>query len=66
MKTKLNIGKNIVWAVLPSRLVLFLVFQAIIALIFRSWEDSQTYWLLSATFTNIVSIILLVVLFRAD
>lgn len=66
MTTKLNIGKNIVWAVLPSRLILFLVFQAIIALIFQSWEESQTYWLVSATLTNIVSIIILVVLFRAD
>ncbi|MBN2777546.1 MAG: hypothetical protein JXR36_07880 [Bacteroidales bacterium] len=66
MKTKLNIGKNIVWAVLPSRMVIFLAFQAIIALIFQSWEDSQTYWLLSATLTNTVSIILLVVLFRAE
>lgn len=66
MTTKLNIGKNIVWAVLPSRMILFLVFQAIIALIFQSWEDSQTYWLVSATLTNIVSVILLSVLFRAE
>jgi ABC-type multidrug transport system permease subunit len=41
---------------LPGRLILFLFFQAIIALITRSWESSEKYWLLTATLTNLVSL----------
>ena len=51
---------------LSSRPVLFLSFQAIIALIARSWETSEKYWLLTATLTNIVSITLLCYLFRSE
>lgn len=51
---------------LGSRLALFLVFQALIALLINSWEASEKYWMLTATFTNIVSITLLIVLFRRE
>jgi hypothetical protein len=51
---------------LVSRLILFLTFQAIIALIAHSWETSEKYWLLSATLTNLVSITLLYFLFRSE
>jgi hypothetical protein len=54
------------FAMLGSRLVLFLLFQAIIALFASSWQISEKYWLLSATLTNIVSIILLFWLFRME
>ncbi|MEX1187681.1 MAG: hypothetical protein WED33_00375 [Bacteroidia bacterium] len=49
---------------LVSRLILFLAFQAIVALLANSWEISEKYWLLSATLTNLVSIALLVILFK--
>jgi hypothetical protein len=51
---------------LGSRLALFLLFQAVIALISGSWNLSERYWLLSATLTNIVSIALLWILFRRE
>ena len=51
---------------LSSRPVLFLSFQAIIALIARSWETSEKYWLLTATLTNMVSITLLCFLFKSE
>ncbi|MEZ5072352.1 MAG: VOC family protein [Bacteroidales bacterium] len=54
------------YALLPSRLLLFLLFQTGLALLFRSWERSQWYWLVTATLTNVVSIALLVVLFRRE
>jgi hypothetical protein len=52
--------------VLVSRLLLFLIFQALIALLASSWETSAKYWLLTATLTNIVSIALLYFLFKSD
>ena len=51
---------------LGSRLALFLVFQALIALLINSWEASEKYWMLSATLTNIISIVLLFCLFKRD
>jgi hypothetical protein len=51
---------------LASRMLLFLLFQAIIALAAGSWKSSEKYWLLTATLTNIVSIALLVFLFRKE
>jgi hypothetical protein len=49
-----------------SRLFLFLLFQIVIALILTSWEGSEKLWPLSATLTNIISIVLLVVLYRNE
>lgn len=51
---------------LVSRLALFIIFQALIALLVNSWESSQKYWLLTATLTNIVSITLLYFLFKRE
>lgn len=61
-----NSSNTITFLLLVSRLVLFLVFQALIALLVNSWETSQRYWLLTATLTNIVSIALLFILFKRD
>jgi hypothetical protein len=55
-----------IYAVLVSRLFLFLLFQIIIALLAGSWPKSENYWLLSATLTNFVSIALLFFLFRRE
>lgn len=55
-----------VYAMLGSRLILFLLFQVLIALFLNSWESSERYWLLCATLTNLVSIGLLVILFRRE
>jgi len=54
------------YVLLSSRLILFLFFQVLIAIVVNSWEASQKYWLLTATMTNIVSIILLIILFKQD
>jgi len=53
-------------ALLASRMLLFLLFQFLIAIILGSWIRSEGYWLLTATLTNIVSIALLVFLFRKE
>jgi membrane protease YdiL (CAAX protease family) len=53
-------------ALLFSRLLLFAFFQGVIALLLQSWKVSEAYWLHTATLTNIVSIILLVVLFKRE
>jgi len=57
---------SITFLILVSRLALFMVFQALIALIVNSWETSEKYWLLTATLTNIVSIGLLIILFKRN
>jgi hypothetical protein len=49
-----------------SRLFFFFFFQAFIAIFLTSWEGSVKYWVLSATLTNIVSIVLLIALFRQE
>lgn len=51
---------------LCSRLFLFAFFQCAFALIFNSWPASEKYWILTATMTNIVSIIILIFQFRRD
>lgn len=44
---------------LISRFVFFILFQIIIAVFLQSWAESQKYWLLTCTLTNIVSLFLL-------
>jgi len=67
MKIQAGIGSNVIpFALLASRLVLFLVFQALIAFAVASWETSEKYWLLTATLTNIASITLLYFLYRSE
>lgn len=53
-------------AMLASRMILFLFFQALIALLASSWNTSEKQWILTATLTNIVSITLLYFLFRRE
>lgn len=61
-----TVKSRVPFAMLGSRLVLFLFFQILIALFSGSWKLSERYWLLSATLTNIVSIVLLWILFRKE
>lgn len=51
---------------LVSRMLLFLLFQSLIALVLSSWSRSEGYWLLTATLTNVVSILLLRSLLRRE
>lgn len=51
---------------LPSRLILFLIFQLFIALFLSSFEQSAKYWILSATLTNVLSIIALIYVFKLN
>ncbi len=53
-------------ALLASRLFLFLLFQCLTALVLSSWMRSEGYWLLTATLTNLISIVLLFYLFRSE
>ncbi|MBE0673966.1 MAG: hypothetical protein IH591_04840 [Bacteroidales bacterium] len=67
MRSEKYISKSRVpFFLLGSRLAMFLIFQAVIALLTGSWKLSERYWLLSATLTNIVSIVLLWILFRKE
>ena len=52
--------------ILFSRLFLFAFFQMLIALVLSSWLKSEKYWLLTATLTNIISIVLLVYLLKKE
>ncbi|HEU0295301.1 MAG TPA: hypothetical protein VFR47_21350 [Anaerolineales bacterium] len=60
------------WLMLISRSVLFLTFQALIALIFAAagnasaWDESARWWMFVGIFTNIASVYLLVRLFKAE
>lgn len=49
---------------LPSRLLLFFLFQMCLAQILSSFDYSVKYWILIATVTNIISIAILVFLFQ--
>jgi hypothetical protein len=49
-----------------SRLFLFLLFQMLLAFVLKSWDVSIKYWTLSATMTNIISIVLLYALFKHE
>jgi hypothetical protein len=57
---------SVPWLLLGSRLTLFLLFQSLGALILNSWGTSQKYWLVTSTLTNVVSIILLYILFKRE
>ena len=60
------------WLMLVSRSILFLLFQALIALILyatgtkSAWDESARWWTFTVTFANLVSIYLLVRLYRAE
>ncbi len=66
LNQQIKLSTRFTLALLASRLVLFLIFQALIALIAHSWHTSERYWLLTATLTNMISILLLFFLFRLD
>lgn len=57
---------NYTYALLGSRVIFFLIFQVFIALLASSWHLSEQYWLLTATLTNIISIVLLFWLLRRE
>jgi len=61
-----KLSNTIIFLMLVSRFALFLIFQALIAFFLNSWEASERYWLLTATLTNIVSIALLIILFKHE
>ena len=52
--------------VLSSRMIMFLSFQMIIASFLNSFGDSVKYWTLTATLTNILSIIILIILLKEE
>jgi len=60
------------WLMLFSRSVLFILFQALIALILfamgtaNAWDESARWWTFSVILTNIATIYLLVHVFRAE
>jgi len=60
------------WLMLISRSVLFLLFQALIALILfatgtkSAWDESARYWTLMVTLANVVSLFLLIRVFNAE
>ncbi len=60
------------WLMLISRSVLFLLFQLLIALLLAiagnssAWDESARWWTFMAFFTNVVSIYLLVRLFKSE
>jgi len=58
--------KSRTFLLLFSRLFLFAFFQLLIAFLLHSWIESEKYWMLTATFTNIVSIVLLIRLFKKE
>ena len=61
-----------VWGMLFSRSALFFFFQVLIALLLaalglpNAWHEAPRWWPFAAAFTNLVSIFLLVRLFRAE
>jgi hypothetical protein len=60
------------WLMLFSRLALFAIVQAVIAILLRfsgipdAWDESARWWLFSVIVTNVISIFLLVRLFRQE
>ena len=59
-----HISKNLPFILLGSRFFMFLIFQSMIAVLADSWSISEKYWLLTATLTNLVSILILYFVFR--
>lgn len=64
MRIEPGIGK--IYLLLVSRLLVFAFFQASIAVAFRSWTESEKYWMVTATLTNVVSIYLLITLLKNE
>ena len=70
--SKGKVHRSTVLAALPLRLILFAVFQSMIALFLslngsmEGWKMSAGWWLISATLTNLVTIYFLSFRFRAE
>ncbi len=54
------------WLVLPVRLVSFAAFQAVFFAVLGNWQASTAWWPLAAALGNLVTILLLVWLFRRE
>jgi membrane protease YdiL (CAAX protease family) len=58
--------------ILSSRLILFFLFQLLFYFLLRfigyedSWRESQGWWMIGVLFTNIISIFLLILLFKKE
>ncbi len=67
-----GISKSTPWIMLAIRTLLFIFFQACIAIIFylsgadSPWHSSEPWWTFGVIFTNIVCIFLLIKLFRRE
>jgi hypothetical protein len=59
-------GLKSLLALLVSRLLLFAFFQATLAVVLHSWMDSVKYWMITASITNLASIILLARLYKKE
>lgn len=59
-------GMAFAWAMLPARLLLFALVQGLFALVLGNWEASIAWWPLCATLVDLVTIGLLIALFRAE
>ncbi len=72
MKVAAKPSSVLPWLMLVSRIVLFLLMQSAIALGFAlagsraGWDDGVTWWPLGVTLANVVTILLLIALFRRD
>ncbi|MBS4058900.1 MAG: hypothetical protein KG029_00745 [Bacteroidetes bacterium] len=54
------------FSLLASRMLFFLLFQVLTALLLQSWELSVKYWIPVATLTNFITIALLYILFEKE
>ncbi|MBN1314470.1 MAG: hypothetical protein JXA42_03345 [Anaerolineales bacterium] len=60
------------WLVLALRSLLFLAFQAVIAMVLivngspRPWNDSAAWWMIAVSLTNLVCLALLIYLYRQE
>jgi hypothetical protein len=60
------INRSNAWLMLFARSLLFLAFQALAALVLGSWDATARWWVFFAIGANLVTIPLLVRLFRAE
>lgn len=61
-----SISAKGLFLILISRLLLFALFQIAVAIFVKSWEDSAKYWMLTATLTNVISILILNIQFKKE
>ena len=66
MNERIASPRRILTVLLFSRLLMFALFQAAIALCLRSWTASEKYWQLTATLGNTGSLIILLALLKKE